>query len=95
LDVMDRYDVKVGTVTDMWIDKPELMVRYLEAKLNGGETRLIPITMARITGKGVKVRNLTEPFFARVPTTKSGEQITLLEEEKIMAFYAGGQLYAS
>ncbi|MEM7614364.1 MAG: photosynthetic reaction center subunit H [Pseudomonadota bacterium] len=95
LDVMDRYDVKVGTITDMWIDKPELMVRYLEAKLNGGETRLIPITMARITGKGVKVRNLTEPFFARVPTTKSGEQITLLEEEKIMAFYAGGQLYAS
>lgn len=95
MQVLDRHGQAVGTVTDMWIDKPELLVRYLEAKLNSGATRLIPITAARITRKGVSVRNLTAPFFDRVPTTKANDQITLLEEEKIMAFYAGGQLYAS
>ncbi|WP_112320683.1 photosynthetic reaction center subunit H [Oceanibium sediminis] len=93
--VLDRNGDTVGTVTDMWIDKPELMVRYLQMDLaDGGGSRLIPITMSRITKSGVKVRNLTAPFFARVPTTKSAGEITLLEEEKIMAFYAGGQLYA-
>jgi photosynthetic reaction center H subunit len=30
-----------------------------------------------------------------VPGTKSAEQITILEEEKIMAYYGGGTLYAT
>jgi photosynthetic reaction center H subunit len=30
-----------------------------------------------------------------VPTTKSAEQVTVLEEDKIMAYYAGGTMYAS
>jgi photosynthetic reaction center H subunit len=30
-----------------------------------------------------------------VPTTKHPEQITLLEEEKVMAYYGGGTLYAT
>lgn len=95
LSVLDRHGASVGTVTDMWIDKPESLVRYLQMDLEGGGgSRLIPINMARITKKGVHVRNLTAPYFARVPTTKKGDEITLLEEEKIMAFYAGGQLYA-
>jgi photosynthetic reaction center H subunit len=29
-----------------------------------------------------------------VPTTKHPDQVTLLEEEKIMAYYGGGTLYA-
>ena len=33
--------------------------------------------------------------FPGVPTTKSRNQVTLLEEEKICAYYAGGKLYAS
>lgn len=94
MSVIDRNGDAVGTVTDMWIDKPELMVRYLEADLDAGGKCLIPINAARIMRDGVSVRNLTAPFFARVPQTKSASEITLLEEEKIMAFYAGGQLYA-
>ncbi|MEM8788151.1 MAG: photosynthetic reaction center subunit H [Pseudomonadota bacterium] len=95
LDVLDRHGAVVGRVKDMWIDKPEMLVRYLQMDLaDGGGSRLIPINSARITRDGVKVRNLTAPYFARVPTTKANDQITLLEEEKIMAFYAGGQLYA-
>ncbi len=33
--------------------------------------------------------------FADVPQTKSTDEITLLEEEKISAYYCGGKLYAS
>jgi photosynthetic reaction center H subunit len=33
--------------------------------------------------------------FALVPGLKSQDQITLLEEEKIMAYYGGGTLYAT
>ena len=33
--------------------------------------------------------------FKDVPKTKSSEQITLLEEEKIMAYFGAGTLYAT
>ena len=32
--------------------------------------------------------------FADVPGTRSADQVTLLEEDKIMAYYGGGTLYA-
>ena len=94
--VMDRNGDVVGTVTDMWVDKPEFLVRYLEMDLaDGGGSRLIPMTMARITRNGVKVKSLTAPFFPGVPTIKSDSEVTLLEEEKVSAYYAGGELYAN
>jgi photosynthetic reaction center H subunit len=33
--------------------------------------------------------------FANVPQTKSPDQITMLEEEKITAYYGAGTLYAT
>ena len=35
------------------------------------------------------------PLFAGVPGLKSPDQITLLEEEKVMAYYGGGSLYGA
>lgn len=87
---------KVGTVTDMWIDEPEQLVRYLEYELDSGAgTRLVPITMARIWSGKVKVQSIFAEHFDDVPTIKSDTQITLLEEEKVCAYYGGGYLYAS
>ena len=88
----------VGTVTGMWIDRPEQLVRYLEIELSGdwGEgKRLVPLTMARIRSAKVEVRSIFGKHFAAVPQIASPRQITLLEEEKICAYYAGGLLYAS
>ena len=88
----------VGTITDMWLDEPEQMVRYLEMELNedlGGGKRLIPLTMARIRSDRVKVRSIFGKHFAGVPQHASPRQVTLLEEDKICAYYAGGTLYAS
>ncbi|MGG7643456.1 photosynthetic reaction center subunit H [Rhodovulum sp. YNF3179] len=89
---------EVGTITDMWIDEPEQLVRYLEVELDsahGGGKRLIPLTMARIQSKRVKVRSIFGKHFAGVPAHASPNQVTLLEEDKICGYYAGGTLYAS
>jgi photosynthetic reaction center H subunit len=82
----------------MWIDEPEQLVRYLEVELNsetGSGKRLIPMTMARIWGGRVRVRSIFGKHFDAVPKVAAKRQITLLEEEKIMAYYGGGTLYAS
>ncbi len=88
----------VGTIADMWIDEPEQLVRYLEIDLDGeagGGKRLVPLTMARIKSDRVLIGSIFGKHFAGVPQHASPRQVTLLEEEKICAYYAGGLLYAS
>ncbi|MEM8732520.1 MAG: photosynthetic reaction center subunit H [Pseudomonadota bacterium] len=88
----------IGTVTDLWIDAPEQLVRYLEYDLKdefGGGTRLVPLTLARVWFGVVYVRSLYSHNFKNVPTLTNPDQITLLEEEKVSAYYGGGTLYAS
>jgi photosynthetic reaction center H subunit len=58
---------------------------------------LVPINFARIRGgriNQVNVRSILAAQFAQVPGLKNPEQVTLLEEEKIMAYFGGGTLYA-
>jgi photosynthetic reaction center H subunit len=88
----------VGTVTDMWIDEPEQLVRYLEYDLAegfGSGRRLVPMPLSRIGSDRVAVRTLYAHQFAAVPQHASPRQVTLLEEDKISGYYAGGTLYAS
>lgn len=84
-----------GTISDLWVDEAECIVRYLEVDLGGGDTRLIPMPLARITWKGVKVHTIFAGHFKDVPKIKTAGQVSKLEEEMITAYYAGGQLYAS
>ena len=96
LPVMAGDKTKVGTISDIWIDEPEQLVRYLEIELDSGQgKRLVPMTMARIWFGKVLVQSIYAEHFNAVPMTKSATQITLLEEEKISAYYGGGYLYAS
>jgi photosynthetic reaction center H subunit len=85
----------VGKVSDMWIDVPEQLVRYLEVTLDSGGKRLIPMPMAKIRSNLVKVQSLPSDLFASVPQTRASGEVTKLEEDKISAFYAGGTLYAA
>jgi len=88
----------VGTITDMWIDEPEQMVRYLEFQLDadwGEGKRLVPLPLARIKKDGVRIHSIYAEHFRDVPRNASDTQVTLLEEDKISAYYAGGKLYAS
>jgi photosynthetic reaction center H subunit len=84
-----------GTVVDMWVDAADMIVRYFEIDLGGGDKRLVPVPLAKITWKGVRVHSIYAAHFKAVPTQKSPDVVTKLEEEKISAYYAGGKLYAA
>ena len=85
----------VGRISDMWVDAPEQLVRYLEIDLNEGGKRLVPMPMVKIWGDRVRINAISSDLFEDVPQTKSAAEITMLEEEKISAYYAGGTLYAA
>jgi photosynthetic reaction center H subunit len=87
-----------GTVADMWVDRSEMIFRYLEVEVTGENAHprvLLPINFARIGRSQVKVKSILGAQFALAPLTKLPDQVTLLEEEKIMAYYGGGTLYAT
>ncbi|MCX7889984.1 MAG: photosynthetic reaction center subunit H [Rhodobacteraceae bacterium] len=84
-----------GTVSDMWVDVPEQMVRYIEVALPEGGHRLVPMAMARIRPGKVVVQALTADLFAGIPATRASDSVTLLEEDRISGYVAGGQMYAA
>lgn len=97
LPVMAGDKAIVGRISDMWVDEPEQLVRYLEITLNdemGGGKRLVPMPLARIKSDRVAIHSIYGKHFASVPATASATQVTKLEEDKISAYYAGGKLYA-
>ena len=85
----------VGRISDMWVDAPEQLVRYLEIELNSGSKRLVPMPMVKIWKDRVRINSLSSDLFDNVPATRSSTEVTLLEEDKISGYYAGGTLYAA
>lgn len=85
----------VGRISDMWVDGPEQLVRYLEVELNTGEKRLVPMPMAKIKSDRVRVNALTSDLFGAIPATRSATEVTMLEEDKISGYVAGGWMYGS
>ncbi len=85
----------VGTVSDLWVDAPEQLVRYLELSLDSGEKRLVPMPMAMINSDRVVVSALSSDLFAGIPATRSSTEVTMLEEDKISGYVAGGIMYSA
>ena len=141
-----------GTVTELWIDRSECVLRYLEVTLNaaapaatggkptaGTPTRmgdaieakadprpattstltdrddlgttlpnatasdtaarsvLVPVTFANIhrRKRTVVVKAILGNQLGMAPRPASSDQITLLEEDKVTAFFGAGMLYAT
>ncbi|MBS0558528.1 MAG: photosynthetic reaction center subunit H [Proteobacteria bacterium] len=87
-----------GTVTDLWIDRSEVVVRYVEIALaNQARTVLVPMTLVRVLGdrRQLSVKSVTAAQFADAPAIKNPESITLLEEDRISAYFASGHMYAT
>ena len=95
MSVVSADKMIVGTVRDMWIDVPEQLVRYLEIELTDGSSRLLPMPLSKINPKSVDVHALYGKHFPKVPSNKKKKEVTMLEEEKICAYYTGGKLYAA
>ena len=95
LPVLGADGETAGRVKDMWVDRCEMMFRYIEVELVAGRSVLLPITFARIRKDRVEVHALMSDQFGNVPALKNPDQVTLLEEEKICAYYGAGTLYAT
>jgi photosynthetic reaction center H subunit len=96
--VTDVYGDVAGTVRDLWLDRGEMLFRYLDVDVplaSGGTRRVLtPMPFARITDSGVTVHALLAAQFADVPSLRHTDRITLAEEERITAYYGAGTLYA-
>ncbi|MFD0937585.1 photosynthetic reaction center subunit H [Methylobacterium trifolii] len=87
-----------GTVSDLWLDRGESLVRYYEVELaGGGGRRLMPVNFCK-TGRfsrTVKSEALLAAQFADIPVGRDADSVTLLEEERIMSYFGAGTLYAT
>lgn len=87
---------QAGTIADLWVDRSEPQIRYLEVEADGRHV-LLPINFARVSADGshVKVVSILAEQFGQVPELAYPDQVTLQEEDRICAYYAGGHLYAT
>ncbi len=85
-----------GKVTDLWIDKADRLIRYLQVDI-GSKQVLAPMTMATVEGSNhrVVVDAITAAQFADVPAIEGPSTITFYEEERISSYFGGGYLYAT
>jgi len=88
-----------GSVVDAWVDRSEAVLRYFEVAVStpAGERRvLLPVNFSRVEGdrRRIRVHALHARHFADVPVTKKADEVTLLEEERIVGYFGGGHLYA-
>ena len=96
LPVIGADGQQAGTVLDLWLDQAEMLFRYLEVEtVNGAARVLLPINFARIDDRRVRVRALLAAQFAGVPALRQPDTVTMLEEERIVAYYGAGTLYAT
>jgi len=101
--VIGADGAEAGTVKDVWVDRMESLIRYLEVQLPGEEARsvLLPMAFSKLRpprkyrpGR-IEVHALEAAQFAGVPALADADRITFLEEEKVSAYYGAGTLYAT
>ncbi len=88
-----------GVISDVWVDRTETTVRYLEMTLAAGPSVLIPGPLVRSRGTGsdgqVFVQSIMAAQFAEAPMLANPDVVTLQEEDKIQAYFASGHIYAT
>jgi photosynthetic reaction center H subunit len=86
-----------GVVKDIWVDRAEPQIRYLEVETLNARRVLLPIFYTRFNKRlrQVKVKSILGSQFATVPANASPNQVTRREEDQIMAYFASGHLYAT
>ena len=85
-----------GTVTDLWVDRAEHVIRYLEVD-TGKKKVLAPMAMSKVEGKKgrVVIDAINAADFAAAPVPADKGKITFYEEERVVAYFGGGYLYAN
>lgn len=102
--VLGADGVVAGKITDAWVDRSEVIIRYLEAEVTGSagpRQVLIPMPLCRIQTVGhkgdgrVHVQSILAGQFAAAPMLKAPDTVTLREEDRVSAYFGGGNLYAT
>jgi photosynthetic reaction center H subunit len=86
--------LKAGTVADVWVDQADHLIRYLQVETGSGGV-LAPMAMAVIRRGAVVIDAINAAHFAGAPRPASGSTITRDEEERIIAYFGAGYLYAN
>jgi len=101
MSVMGCDGAIAGTVSDVWVDRSEYLIRYYEVSIGegkGAKTVLLPNNFVVFkntrSGRVLYVHAITSEQFADVPRGSKRTQVTLLEEDKIAAYFGAGLLYA-
>lgn len=96
MSVIAADGIVAGTVTDIWVDRAEHVIRYLEVDTGNGKI-LAPMAMAKVKGrKGqIEIDAINASDFSAAPVPGTAGQITFYEEERIVAYFGGGYLYAN
>jgi photosynthetic reaction center H subunit len=99
MEVVGVDGVVAGVVTDLWIDRPDVTIRFFEVAISGTAAHhvLVPVPFTQINARKrrIVVKALLGEQFVNVPGIKSPETITLREEDRIMGYFGGGTLYAT
>lgn len=101
--VMGADKTIVGKVSDIWVDQSEHLIRYLEVETTTGKKVLAPMFVASVQTKGffgdnaelVEIDAITADQFERVPALETPGIITRYEEDRVMAYFGGGYMYAT
>lgn len=83
-----------GTVADLWVDRAEHVIRYLEVATSTGNV-LAPMAMAVVRKGAVEIDAINAADFAGAPRPVAAGEITRYEEERVVAYYGAGYLYAN
>ena len=102
--------VTAGTVSDIWVDQAEHIIRYLEVETTSGKKVLAPMMVAVVHGNSllakilpttsdekeyVEIDAITAAQFDGVPSLETAGIITRYEEDRIQAYFGGGYMYAT
>ncbi|MFN3470268.1 MAG: PRC-barrel domain-containing protein, partial [Novosphingobium sp.] len=79
---------------DLWVDRAEHMVRSLAVD-TGSRTVLAPMTMAVVRKNAVIIHAINAADFANAPFPANPGEITRYEEERTVAYFGTGYLYAN
>lgn len=83
-----------GTVCELWVDRAEHVIRYLEVD-TGNAKVLAPMPMANVRRAEIVLDAINAADFAEAPVPATAGQITRDEEERIVAYFGAGYLYAN
>ena len=85
------YTVRLDSGKDVLL--PMMFATYRKKKVAPSEGTLLDRLVDERT-REINVDSITSEQFENVPQIKSSEEITMLEEDRVQAYYGGGHLYA-